>query len=603
MKNTIHRFLLAGLIFACLATALNAQLPHLVFHAELSGAEQIPAVSTVGKGLITLIYSPDRSKVKVAGLMVDVQDDVTAVRLHIGKTGETGPLLVDLTPALIGRRLDGEVPVPAELLQNLLPDRVYATVSTLAHPAGEIRGQFICETDLDFKGILTGSEVVPATVTPAFGFGGFHFPTGSEDLVYAFLIKDLSSPVTEIGLYAGDPGQNGALLHLLPGFAGGFSQGLLLLSELPPTALRDLREGKYYVLVKTEMFPAGEIRGQIGFLGYFTSFAPVNKAQQVPNPGNTPGFAFSHNQLNQTLDSMTTMVFVNGITPTSVDVHIAEPGVNGPIHVSLDPMPTAGLYRKTYPLDDSHLTDFAQGRLYVSVKTASHPNGEIRGQMKNSLRKGYAFDLCKNQMVPPTNSTGIGVGMASVDQANCYLNYKVIYDRLSGIPTDALICQAPPGMNGSAIYPMPVNKPIIPGEQEIMANHGVAIELGETYVILVTQAYPAGEIRGQIVRDFSCPEVTGVSVLGNVGKVSVAPVPFTTELNVAFESQTAFDGRIVLYDAFGVQSLAYQVQIMAGSQTFRIPTGNLPNGYYTMMLETPGQGGGSMLMKKLIRQQ
>ena len=602
MKKTIHKFLLAFCVASFFSSALIAQLPHLVFHAELNGDEQIPAVATVGKGLITLIYSPDRSKMTVAGLMVDIQDDITAVSLHIGKTGETGALLVDLMPTVNGRRLNGEVSIPVELLQNLLPDRVYATVSTVAHPSGEIRGQFICETDLDFKGILTGDEVVPAVVAPAYGFGGFHFPTGSEDLVYAFLIRDLSSPVTEVALYRGYPGENGTFVHLLPGYAGGFLQGLLELSELPPNSLRDLREGKFYVLFKTENFPDGEIRGQLDFLGYFTSFSPINKVQQIPNPGNTPGFGFSHNMLNQTLDSISTTVFINGITPTSVDIHIAAPGINGPVFVTLDNTPTLGLYHKTYKIDGSHLTDFAQGRLYLSAKTASHPNGEIRGQMKNSLRKGYAFDLCKEQMVPPTNSTGIGVGMASVDQANCYLNYKVIYDRLSGPPTEALICQAPATMNGSAIYPMPINKPVLPGIQEIMASHGVAIELGETYVLLATDQYPNGEIRGQIVRGFSCPELTGTSIVENVSKVSVSPVPFITELNVAFDSQSPFEGRIVLYDAFGIQSLVYPVQVVAGNQTFQIQTGDLPSGYYTMMLETPGQGA-SVMLKKLIRQQ
>jgi CHRD domain len=601
MKIVIPRFLLAFCLSTFFSAAVMAQLPHLVFHAELNGAEQIPSVSTVGRGLITLIYSPDRSKVKVSGLMVDVQDNITAASLHIGKTGETGALLLDLMPVLQGRRLDGEISVPAALLQNLLPDRVYASVSTLAHPSGEIRGQFICETDLDFKGVLTGNEMVPATVTPAFGFGGFHFPTGSEDLVYAFLIRDLSSAVTEVSLYKGDPGENGVFVHLLPGYAGGFVQGKLELDELPPNSLRDLREGKFYVLVKTENFPDGEIRGQLEFLGYFTSFAPVNKVQQVPNPGNTPGFAFSHNELNQTLDSLMTTVFVNGITPTSVDIHIAEPGVNGPVFITLDPSPTLGLYRKVYKLDDSHMTDFVEGRLYVSVKTASHPNGEIRGQMKNSLRKGYAFDLCKNQMVPPTNSTGIGVGMASVDQANCYLNYKIIHDRLIGTLTEALICQAPATMNGSALYPLPINKPLMPGHQEILASHGVAIELGETYVMLVSDQYPNGEIRGQIVRGFSCPEVTGVSILQNLREVNVSPVPFNTELNLSFDSQSPFEGRIVLYDAFGIQSLVLPVQIMAGPQTIQIPTVNLPNGFYTMMLETPNKGS-SMVLKKLIRQ-
>ena len=193
--------------------------------------------------------------------------------------------------------------------------------------------------------------------------------------------------------------------------------------------------------------------------------------------------------------------------------------------------------------------------------------------------------------------------MASVDQANCYMNYKVIYDKLSGPVSEALICQAYPTMNGSAIYPMPVEKPIIPGIQEIMAAHGVAIELGETYVLLATDAFPNGEIRGQIVRGFSCPQgSSGLSLLNNLSDVIVSPVPFHSELNIAFDSPVPFDGRIVLYDILGVQTLVYPVQITAGNQTLTIPTGNLPNGYYTVVMESPNQGA-SMLLKKVIRQE
>ena len=108
----------------------------------------------------------------------------------------------------------------------------YPYFSTTANIGGEIRGQFICETDLDFKGILTGAEAVPANSSNAFGFGGIHFPTGSEDIVYAFFARDLSSPVTEVGLYDGPPGQNGSLVHTFPGFVGGVVTGIIKFDEL-----------------------------------------------------------------------------------------------------------------------------------------------------------------------------------------------------------------------------------------------------------------------------------------------------------------------------------------------------------------------------------
>ena len=603
MKSTTYKIILAIFTASFFAAPLKAQLPHLIFHAELNGAEQIPAVTTNGKGLITFMYNPDRSKITVTGLLVDIQGDVTEVGLYIGKTGQVGALMVSLMSTIDGKRLYGEVAVPEALLQNLLPDRAYVSVSTTAHPSGELRGQFICETDLDYTCRMTGSEVVPSTNATSVAFGGLHFPTGSHDLVYAIIVEGLSSPVTEAGIYYGAPGENGPLAFALEPVSGGFIiQGLIELEDLATNFLREAREGKYYVAIKTQNFPDGEIRGQMGFLGYFTSAAPANVTQVVPNPGPTTGFGFSHSVLNQTLDSLTTTAFVRGINPTTVEIRTGALGINGPVLDTLIPEASPGYFSKTYPLSATSLTDFAQGHLYLNVKTSARPNGEIRGQLKTSLRKGYMFDLCGNQMVPSTVSPGFGVGMASVDQVNCYLNYKVIFDQMSGLPTQAFICQAFPTMNGNAIYPLPVAKPVIAGIQEIMSSQGVAIELGETYVLLQTDAFPNGEIRGQIVRGLSCPEESGVSVVDNVAKVSVSPVPFNTVLDVSFESQSPFEGRIVLYDIMGVASLTYPVQIVAGMQTMSIPTDILPIGYYTMMLETPGQGS-SMQLKKLIKQE
>ncbi|MBL7826255.1 MAG: CHRD domain-containing protein [Saprospiraceae bacterium] len=595
MKKAIYTFL----FFCLLSAGAKAQLPHLIFHAELVGSEQIPAVTTNATGLITLMYSPDRTKVNVSGLFVGLEGDITGITLHIGKTGEVGDAIVDLMPVVHGRRLNGEVSVPASLLQNLLPDRAYASLSTTAHPDGELRGQFICETDLDYKGILTGSEVVPVTPSTAFGFGGLHFPTGSQDLVYAFLVDGLSSPITSASLYYGNPGENGTLVYSFPSFFLNFIQGVVHMADLPADFLREAREGKYYVMVNTANYPDGEIRGQIGFLGYFTSFAPVNAAQMVPSAP-SPGFGFSHNQLNQTLDSLTTTVYISTITPTSVDIRMAPPGMNGPVIETLNPTGTPGVYQKKYPLDADRMSAFVEGKLYVLVPTAARPNGEIRGQMKNSLRKGYAYDLCGDQVVPPVNTDGIGVAMSSVDQANCYLNYKIIYDRMDSDVVDAFVCQANPMQNGNAIYALPTYKPLIPGSQEIETNHGVAIEIGETYVILRTAEHPTGEIRGQIRRGFTCPELSAVVQVDQITDINVSPVPFQDVLTLAMNSKRRFTGKIIMHDLLGAPTLVHQVEIQEGVQTISIPVSSVPAGMYSLSLEIPDQGK-SMLLKKLTK--
>jgi hypothetical protein len=246
------------------------------------------------------------------------------------------------------------------------------------------------------------------------------------------------------------------------------------------------------------------------------------------------------------------------------------------------------------------MTALVEGNLYVNVPTAAKPAGEIRGQMKNSLRKGYAFDLCGNQVVPPVSSNGYGVAMASVDQANCYINYKLIYDKLTSDVTDGFICQAPPGQNGDALYPLSVQKPVIPGEAEILATHGVTIENGGMYMVLRTQTWPDGEIRGQIGRgSLSCPEQSDIQLITQVSGVQVSPSPFNDILTVKFDSKRPFQANLILRDMLGAPSLIQSVNVVSGEQTFSVQAPALLPGVYTLSLEIPGESG--MMLKKIVR--
>jgi hypothetical protein len=338
-------------------------------------------------------------------------------------------------------------------------------------------------------------------------------------------------------------------------------------------------------------------------VGYFGSLAPVNGLQQVPPPiPPSPGFGFSSTTPSGDLDSMTTWVFINNIAPTSVKIHIGDPGQNGPEFVEFGATSIPGWYVKTYPITEQQLTDFAQGRMYIQVKTAANPDGVIRGVMKNTLRKAYAFDLCNLQMVPPTNSDALGVAVASVDLANCYLNYKAITDGLASVPVDAYFAQANVGANGIAFHGTPLTEPVIAGSHEIMAVLGPIIENGGSYLQIGTMGYPNGEIRGQVRRGFSCPEVVATTSLEQISEVNVSPVPFNDFLNVTLSSKESFDARLVVYDILGVPSYTQQINVVEGEQNFALETQHLPPGFYSISLEVPSQNE-SVLLKKVVKAQ
>lgn len=599
---SLRMLTILGLLLAFFQVSAQNPIPHLIFHVELKGSEVIPAVNTDARALVTFIFTTDRSKVNVSGMLVGMDGPVTEATVRLGITGQTGAMLLDILPLIHGRHIKGTLDAPTNLLPNLLKDGVYAEFKTTAHPNGEIRGQFVCETDLDFGIHMTGAMAQPPNNSPGRAFGAIHFPLGARDIVYAFVFGNLSSPITKVELHEGIPGQVGTFRFNMPGVFGNLVQGIILLDTIDPDFLRKAREGKYYTVIKTANFPNGELVGQITFLGYFASLAPINGVQQVPPPSPpTAGFGFSHNKLNGTLDSITTTLYINGITPATVKVHIGNPGEIGSEFVDMGLATAPGFYSKKYKINASQLTDFAQNRLYINATSVAFPNGELRGMMKNTLRKGYAFDLCGVQEVPPNNNDALGIAVASVDQANCYLNYKVIFEGLSGPPVDAYFATANFGANGTAFHSMPLSEPVIAGSHEIMATQGPIIENGGTYIQIATQGSLSGEIRGQVRRSFTCPEVVNaVTELGGIAKVEVSPVPFQDYLNVSLESVSGFEGRLVLHDILGGQAETKEVRIVPGEQSLQLSTTNLPKGIYMLVLENPAENSFVML-KKVVR--
>ena len=595
-RCTPFLFALITLFFA--ASNVGAQGLQLTFVTMLNGESVVPAVSTYGKGMVTLLFNNDQTKVNISGMILTLDGDVTEALLQIGPKGENGATLIDITPMIIGRRIEGDMDVPAGLIKSLVFNNLYVTIQTTLHPNGEIRGQFAAETDLNFRCDMSGSQLVPPAINTGFGFGGFHFALGSDEIDYVFLLSGLSGPVTETVIYEGDPGQNGTVLYSKSGSSGTLVFGLLDLQEdILPFVEQCLAE-KIYIVLKTDAYPEGEIRGQIRFLGNLNSFAPVNGTQQVPSTS-TSGFGFNYTLPNAALDSLTTTVFVVGIDPTSAQLHTGAPGTVGPVLTDMETTPMPGLYRKTYALTPAIMSDFANGNLYLNFGTVDQPDGEIRGVLRTSLRKGYAFDLCGAQTVPPTSSTALGMAMASVDVFDCYIDYKVITDGLlSGDLTSASIRKGMVEQNGDKLYSMPATSPFLANFHALLAGEGALIELESTYMEINTPAFPDGEIRGQIRRGQTCPLLAfGTGEPTGISQVSVYPVPFQDILRIQLESSGTFTGRLVLYDMLGKIATDTGINVVEGPQTFAINTTPLPPGIYQLVLEGQGKKMLQMIQK------
>jgi hypothetical protein len=154
--------LLALLVLS--STAYGEEARH--FQADLTGAQEVPPVTTRTEGEITVNFNRDRTAAK---FRLNVEDGVavTMAHLHCAPAGVNGPVVAFLFGNVPGGfDVDGRLAkftltnanitavgancVPtigkqitnlAELAQAMQEGKIYANVHTIAHPGGEIRGQ------------------------------------------------------------------------------------------------------------------------------------------------------------------------------------------------------------------------------------------------------------------------------------------------------------------------------------------------------------------------------------------------------------------------------------------------------------------------------
>ena len=107
--------------------------------AALSGAQEVPPVSTSASGRSTISVAPDRS---VSGAVIVTGMEPTAAHIHQGAMGTNGPVIVPLAKTA---PMTFSAPLGAKLTEAqyaaLKEGKLYVNVHSAAHPGGEIRLQ------------------------------------------------------------------------------------------------------------------------------------------------------------------------------------------------------------------------------------------------------------------------------------------------------------------------------------------------------------------------------------------------------------------------------------------------------------------------------
>ncbi|HJW29890.1 MAG TPA: CHRD domain-containing protein, partial [Saprospiraceae bacterium] len=561
---------------------------NILLTAVLTGDNEVPAVTTDATALATLYFDADRTKAKINVTATGLSGPITGIHIHEGDPGTNGGVLFPLTN--VGNRVQGEIDNIGQLdLISLLNSATYVNIHTEANPDGEIRGQLNAEQDYTFYAQMTGDGEVPAVTTNGRGLTSIHYTLGQLKLDINAQLTGLSSPITGAHLHAGAEGANGpVIIDLTSLINGNVIRGSV---DLTIDELLNLFTGNVYINVHTMNNPAGEIRGQLNYLPGMTFDGWMSGLQENPFT-NSAASGLAVATIYPGPNDIALWMLVDDATGpiTNAHLHHATLTNNGPVvHDLSADLNNNGLIHLGM-LDDGIFSSLLKGEIYINAHTAAYPGGELRGQLFRLARNGYGFDLCPEQETGTINAPNAkGSAAVSIDRLHSNVNINVVADGLTGDLTNSHIHQADIGVNGAVIADLTT---FYQGTNH-MSLYGATADTsiinpilgGHTYINVHTALHPAGEMRGQIVKDFLCSIETGIDPLSNLlADVQLSPVPVADRLQVTLDMVTASKLQMTIIDLTGRSLYSQSFDAYAGQNMTYLPTENLAPGFYALVL-------------------
>ena len=357
------------------------------FMSAIDGSQEVPAVTTnaIGQGVYNL--SKNDSLLQIRVVATGLSGKITGAHLHMGAKGSTGGAVEDLTPFLVGNSIVVDVN-PKAYLADLKAGNIYINLHTAANAGGEIRGQLELVNGFVFDSWLNGAQSVPQTTVPGKGVAAFWFNSTWDTLTYNIVLDELSDTISSSHIHNGKLGTSGGVdVDLTSGINGNVISGMITASNgLSSSLVTKLLLGESYINVHTSTFPGGEIRGQVyrtAHDGYIFDLCGDQEVPKVTVSGNGGGI-FSVDR-NHGLGHL--MFTSSGLTGsiTGAHIHNAAFGSNGGAlyDVTASLVDNSGF---TYlQVDSAGIAEVKASNTYLNLHTAANANGELRGQIDNSV--------------------------------------------------------------------------------------------------------------------------------------------------------------------------------------------------------------------------
>jgi len=276
--------------------------------------------------------------------------------------------------------------------------------------------------------------------------------------------------------------------------------------------------------------------------------AVLTGSQETP-PTSTPGFGNATVTFDSTRTNITTTITVANLGAPINNFHIHEgaAGVAGPVVVNLIGLGgvfIGGSMTVTTPI----AADVAQrmlanpGNFYVNVHTTQFPGGAVRGQLayNSGGPVAYAAELRGSSEVPPNASNAFGSAFVLLDLMNNTILWDVNTNgiaspMLSHIHRGGSTVSGPVIINfatttdqitggrtkGSTTIAAQQTANLTPADLTALASASTA---SGYYVNVHSTAFPAGEIRGQLVPANEYDIAVAGRVTNGIGQTFVTDV-------------------------------------------------------------------------------
>ena len=112
----------------------------MMYHADLTGAAQVPPVDTAATGSAEVTVDSDAMTVSWTITHEGLSGDPVAAHFHgPASAEETAPPVIDISASLA----EGSAEITPEQMQMIQDGMTYINIHTEANPDGEIRGQVL----------------------------------------------------------------------------------------------------------------------------------------------------------------------------------------------------------------------------------------------------------------------------------------------------------------------------------------------------------------------------------------------------------------------------------------------------------------------------